>query len=341
MKIRYALSALRIMKITGLYALMKDWRAFVRMHFIFSAYESGLLEALIIPISKESLIKKLDVKRPDTLDALLQVGLALKELKLENDLFSIKGKRSKAIIGINGDMLAAMVQANVTYYSDAYRNLNNRIHGAEPGDDLDKIGDVVARFSKITEPVIREFISGIVRKKNPIRMLDAGCGSGVLLKSAYDSNFNTTGIGLEIDEAVVLQARENISKWNLNDRFKIIHGDIRNISGEIPGSFDVITLNNLLYYFEKEEQVGLLEKLKNVLNPNGVLAIAMSFHSQGKDLASGNLNLVNCSLKGLTPLPELEGIKSLLKECGFSKIESHRFLPGSTFYGIIAHRNGN
>jgi hypothetical protein len=67
----------------------------------------------------------------------------------------------------------------------------------------------------------------------------------------------------------------------------------------------------------------------------------MSFHSQGRDLGSANLNLVNNSLKGLTPLPELEETKLLLRSCGFSKIESHRFLPGSTFYGIIAHRNAN
>ncbi len=215
------------MKIAGLLS------AYERLEIIhsecilfFSAYESGLLNCANIPCNKETLINKLNVKRPETLDALLQVGLALKELKLENDLFSIKGKRSKAIVGINGDMLAAMVQANVTYYSDAYRNIDSRIRGGELGEDLYKIGDVVARFSKITEPIIREFISNIIRSRNHIRMLDVGCGSGILLKSAFDSNPNTTGVGLDIDVAVVQQAKQNISKWKLSDRL-ILNGDIR------------------------------------------------------------------------------------------------------------------
>ncbi|WP_321370195.1 class I SAM-dependent methyltransferase [uncultured Desulfuromusa sp.] len=338
MNLRYILSFLNIMKIPGLYPIMKDWRAFIRMHFIFSAHESGLLKALSTPSNRDMLIKELNVKRPEVLDALLEVGLASKELELNNGLFSIKGKRSKAIMESNGDMLAAMIQGNVTYYSDAYRNVTNRIHGGELGDDLDKIGDLVARFSKIAEPIIKNFISSIVHGKNPMRILDIGCGSGVLLKSAYDSNGNATGVGIDIDEKVVRQAGENISTWGLSDRFEIRHGDIRHISGEM-GTFDVITLYNLLYYFDKEARLSLINNLRDMLLPTGVLAVAMSFHSKGKDMATANLNMVNSSLKGLTPLPQLDDITSVLKKCGFGKIEIHRFMPGSTFYGIVATQN--
>jgi 2-polyprenyl-3-methyl-5-hydroxy-6-metoxy-1,4-benzoquinol methylase len=339
MNLRYTLSFLRIMKIPGLYPIMKDWQAFIRIHFLFSAYECGLLKALSTPLSKDMLIKKLDVKRPELLDALLDVGLAAKELEFKNGLFSIKGKRSKAIMGTNGDILAAMIQANVTYYSDAYRNAANRIQGGELGEDLEKIGDLVARFSKIAEPIIKNFISSIVQGKNPMRVLDVGCGSGVLLKTTYESNRNATGIGLDLDEKVVRYAKENISTWGLSDRFEIRHGDIRHISGESIGPFDVITLYNLLYYFDKESRLSLLNNLRDMLSPMGVLAVAMSFHSKGKDIGTANLNMVNSSLKGLTPLPELDDTTSVLKKCGFGKIEVHRFMPGSTFYGIVASQN--
>jgi 4-hydroxy-2,2'-bipyrrole-5-carbaldehyde O-methyltransferase len=53
-------------------------------------------------------------------------------------------------------------------------------------------------------------------------------------------------------------------------------------------------------------------------------------------MATANLNMVNSSLRGLTPLPDLDDITSVLKKCGFGKIEIHRFMPGSTFYGIVA-----
>jgi 2-polyprenyl-3-methyl-5-hydroxy-6-metoxy-1,4-benzoquinol methylase len=339
MNLRYTLSFLRIMKIPGLYAIMTDWQAFIRMHFINAAYESGLLRALAVPRTRDELIKELGVKRPELFDALLEVGLASKELALNNSLFHIRGKRSKAVMGPNGDMLAAMIQASVTYYSDAYSNAADRIHGCELGDDLSKIGDLVARFSKISEPIIKAFISGIVRGKNPLRIFDIGCGSGVLLRSAFDANPLASGVGLDIDEAVVKQARHNISAWGLTDRFKILCGDVRNVSNEITDSFDIITLYNLLYYFEKTERPGLLQTLRKMLSSQGVLAVAMGFHSRGKDMAMANLNLVNSSLKGVTPLPELHEVTSLLKQCGFSTIEIHRFMPGSTFYGIVA-QNG-
>jgi cyclopropane fatty-acyl-phospholipid synthase-like methyltransferase len=142
-----------------------------------------------------------------------------------------------------------------------------------------------------------------------------------------------------MNAAVVRQAKQNISAWGLSDRFEIRHGDIRRISGEIVGPFDVITLYNLLYYFDKQARLSLLNSLRDVLSPMGVLVLAMSFCSKGKDIGTANLNMVNSSLKGLTPLPELHDITSGLKQCGYGKIEVHKFMPGSTFYGIVASQN--
>ncbi|KPA11185.1 type 12 methyltransferase, partial [Candidatus Magnetomorum sp. HK-1] len=241
MNLKYAITSLRILKISGLYHLMKDWQVSVRIHFIFAAYESGLLKALNQPCDRKTLIKKLEVKRTELLDALLEVGLATKELAVKNEKFFIKGKRSKAILGADGDMLAAVIQASVTYYSDAYRNLTARMHGEELGENLDEIGDIVARFSKITEPIIKEFLASLVRDKSPMTVLDVGCGSGFLLRSIHDINSNANGIGLDTDKAVVEQATNNIITWGLTNQFKIHHGDIYSLS-EKNGPFDLISL---------------------------------------------------------------------------------------------------
>jgi len=337
--LRYTLSFLRIMKTPGVYPIMKDWEAFIRMHFLYAAYESGLLQALVVPRTRDELIGQLDVKRPKLFDALLDVGLATKELVLTKGRFQIRGRRSKAVMARNGDMLAAMIQANVTYYSDAYRKAADRIRGDELGDDLARIGDLVARYSKIAEPIVKDFISAIVRDRNPLRIFDVGCGSGVLLRSAFDANAYACGVGLDIDEAVVRQAKSNISAWGLSDRFEVFHGDVRHISGKITGPFDLITLYNILYYFEEAERFELLPTLRDMLAPHGALAVVMGFRSRGDDIGMANLNLVNSSLKGLTPLPELHDVTSLLKRYGFGNIEIHKFIPGSTFCGIAAHKD--
>ena len=202
MNFKCLITVLRTMKIPGLFSIIRDWQAFVRMHFIFAALETGLLEALSTPSSRNDLIHKLNVKRPEILDALLDVGLSAKELAYKNGSYSIRGKRSKAITGTEGDMLSAMIQANVTYYSSAYRNATDRMHGAPLGNDLDKMGALVARFSKIVEPLIRDFTRDTVSGKKSMRVLDVGCGSGVFLQSIFNANSNATGIGIDVDAAV-------------------------------------------------------------------------------------------------------------------------------------------
>lgn len=328
------------MKMPGLFPIIKDWQALIRIHFLFAAYESGLLKELVNPSERQSLIDNLHVQRPDLLDALLDVGLATKELGMKNQRFFIKGKRSRAIVNNGGDMLAALIQANITYYSDAYRHAPSRLKGGELGDDLDFIGDLVARFSKIGEPLLKNFLSTIVAGRHPMRVLDVGCGSGAFLQSIHSANGSATGFGLDIDAAAVRQAKNNILEWGLQDSFSILQGDIRILTEEIEGPFDLIILFNILYYFKEEDRAELLNKLRAMLAPRGVLAIAMNCHSQGADIGAANLNIVNCSLKGLTPLPSREEIVSLLKRCSFPEIDTQRFVPGSTFYGFVARNRG-
>ena len=330
------LAFLRIFKIPGLLHIMKDWQALLRIHFIYAAYESGLLQALASPCDKKALVKKLGVQRPALLDAILEMGLATKELSLKNNAYQIRGKRSKAVIGPKGDVLAATLQANVTYYGNAFRHAAHRLKGGELGNDLNDIGPLVARLSKGIEPIIHQFISTLVSGNQPMRILDVGCGSGVQLQSAYNANQQITGIGLDVDEAVVVQARENMDLWGLGDQFDIIHGDILETAGIIDAPFDLITLYNNLYYFNNKDRKKLIHRLSEMLAPQGVLAIVSNFSSNGKDLVAANLNMVTCSLKGLTPLPTIDEITSLLVQCGLSRFKVHRFIPGSTLYGITA-----
>lgn len=169
-----------------------------------------------------------------------------------------------------------------------------------------------------------------------MRVLDVGCGSGVFMQTIYNANHNASGIGIDIDEEVADQAKQNIEKWGLSNKFRIIAGDILKSPKGLEGSFDLITLHNIIYYFPAEERLELLNRLRSMLSPDGVVAISTHFQSGGKDLGAANLNMVNCSLKGLTPLPALDELTAQLKESGFGDVKISRLIPGSTFYGISA-----
>ena len=227
MNVKYLISGWRTASIPGLWSVMRDLFPFLRMHYLYAALETGLLQALQTNATRETLMDKLSVQRSELLDALLDMGLALKELSLKNAVFGLKGKRSKVLASKEGDAMAAIIQANVTYYSDAYRHLADRMCGAPLGDDLDEIGEIVARFSKIGEPILRSFIQSLVPTSGLFRMLDVGCGSGFVLKTAWEANKKTTGIGIDTDREVAAQASGNLEKWGLQDCFNILVGDIR------------------------------------------------------------------------------------------------------------------
>ena len=84
------LSAWKTMRMPALWAVMRDWLPFMRMNFLYAASASGLLKALRTGADRETLIEKLNVKRPEHLDALLDMGLALKEIYLREGVFSLK-----------------------------------------------------------------------------------------------------------------------------------------------------------------------------------------------------------------------------------------------------------
>jgi 4-hydroxy-2,2'-bipyrrole-5-carbaldehyde O-methyltransferase len=320
----------------SLIRFIRDWRTLVRMHFLHAAVDSGLLEALRTPASRDELLQELKVKRPELLDALLDVGLALGELSRRNGCYKVKGRRARSLIGDRGDPLAALIQANVTYYNSVYRNVSDRLRGAPRGEYLEEIGDLVARVSKLAEPYVRRFVKSTVAGRQPMRILDVGCGSGVYLRAAHEANRSATGVGIDMDGAVVEQARRNLERWGMADRFEVMVSDIRELPADLSGPFDLITLYNVIYYIPVAERASLFSSLRSLLSPIGTVAIVTSTESGGRDLFAANLNLATSSMVGNTPLPELDEITAQLDDGGFTSIKITRLVPRSAFYGIHA-----
>jgi len=110
----------------------------------------------------------------------------------------------------------------------------------------DKIGDVVVfqpssgyRFS-IDSLLLADF----AKPRNKDKILDLGCGCGIisLLLAKKLSEINI--IGIEIQESLAELAKQNVTSNHLNSKIEIILGDIKNIKQLIPaGNFDYIISN--------------------------------------------------------------------------------------------------
>lgn len=330
------LTLLRSQDPRAFFQISGDWKALLRMHFLHAAMDTRLLPALYRPRTREELETELEPGRPELLAGLLDLGVSLGELSLKGGRYQVKGNRSRALRQEKNDALAALVQANVTYYNDVFRGLARRMKGGPLDPDMEAIGPLVARVSKIAEPYLEHFLGKAVEGKGPLKVLDVGCGSGVHLKTALDRNPEVLGTGLEVDPGVVLQARENLEGWGVADRLSVLQGDVRHPPEEAEGPFDLVLLFSVVYYFQVPERIAVLRAVRETLTPGGRVAVAVSCGGVGMDHFSANLNLATSSLQGLTPLPTPEEMESQLREAGFQAIDRTRLIPRTTYFGFMA-----
>jgi SAM-dependent methyltransferase len=338
MKFKHVLATLKMSDPIALFKIAQDWQSAVRTHFLFAAGRSGLLKALQTPRTKAELTELLDVQRPEILDALLDVGLSVRELGQKAGRYRLRGRRARAMAKPQGDPLAAVLEANVTYYNRIYRHTPQRLHGGPDEDCLTEIGDVVARFSALAEPMIRGAISEVIPGPMPFRMLDVGCGSGIYLNTVALMNPRATGVGLEVDPQVAANARQNLRRWGIDDRFDIVCGDIQTDAAavQLEGTFQLITMLNVVYYFAEDARPGVFQSIRKLLGTDGKLLIINSMQSAGKDFGAANLNLAVSSMAGCTPLPDRHRLVDQLSVCGFERTTQKRLASQNAFFSIVA-----
>lgn len=325
---------LSIPSLTAQWLIIRDLIPFIRIHFLYAAAESGLLDALSPPASRDEVIRALSVRRPELLDALLSVGLSLKELAVKRGLFRIKGRRSRALAAAEGDPLRAVVEEFVGYHGSVYRNLAGRLRGGPLGNYLEGMGDMIARSSMIIEPFVKGFHQALVRKRKPSRILEIGCGTGVYLRQAAATYSGVSGIGIDIQRDVVERAARNLRSWGLDDRFKVMQLDIRDAGDRLGRDFDLITLYNNVYYFTLDERRDLFRGLRSRLAAGGALAVVSSV--QGRGALTNDFDLILRSTAGCAPLPELRETERMLLEAGFRSVRSQRLALAQPLCGIIA-----
>ena len=330
------LTALKAPNKRAMYSLMRDLRAVIRFHFLHSAIQCGLVAALREPATREALAGKLSVVREDLLDGLLDMGLALGELRLRHGMYHA-GTLFQGMATESGDSLAACVEAFATYYASIYRGAPARLTGAPNGRYLEEIGPLVARFSRVSEPYVASFLRKALAGRKAARVLDVGCGSGGFLFQCAAINPAAMGVGLEKDPAVAEAARENLRLWGLEERFQVLTGDLRQPPATLGGPFDLALLVNALYYFPPEERMAVLQDFRQHLAPNGALVLVCSFQGKGRNVLAANLNLATCSMHGCWPLPDLDETQAQLRQAGFTRLRVARLMPSSTLFGILAH----
>ena len=313
--------------------VLADIARAMRSEFLYAAVDSGLLDALRAPRTRAELISGLRALDTSLLDALLAQGVALRELRRSGERFALRGRRSRALIGPAGDPSAALLAEVATYHNSVYTQLADRIRGAPRGDYLEQTGELVARSSRIGEPLAGAFLAHALRRVRPKAVLDVGCGSGTYLRQAVRRR-GATGVGVEMSEGAAEHARQNVRDWGLDDRIRIVCGDIREQSADLGGPFDLVLLFQNLYYFQPDEVAPLFAHLRSLVAPRGKLAIVCAFRGHGR--LAAEIDVILRSTEGNAPLPDLDPTVAALTASGFDAGRPKRIVPFEPVYGILA-----
>jgi protein-L-isoaspartate O-methyltransferase len=331
------LTALKASNKSVMHQMKGDVKGFLRIHFHYAAIEAGLVEALREPATKQSIVQKLSAVRPELLDALLELGIALGELAYSDGKYRCQGPFFRCLATEDADALAAFTEALVTYYNSVYRDLPDRLLGEPLGNYLPEIGRLVARASRLAEPFVKTFIESVVPLRRPVRILDVGCGEAGYLRHCAQFNPLATGVGLEMDKRVAALAQENLVQAKIDDRFRAVAGDLQQTPAEVGQGFDLVFLFNAVYYFSPQQRTSLFTRLREFLLPGGQLLLVSQF-AGGHDLFAANLGAATCSMTGCWSLPKLEETESQLVAAGLEPIRVVHLLPRSSYLGVIAQK---
>lgn len=86
-------------------------------------------------------------------------------------------------------------------------------------------------------------LADLIKPKRGERLLDLGCGVGVVMMIAMIKHPGLSAAGLEITPGAAELARENLALCGLDKRGTVITGDMKELPGEMTGAFEICACN--------------------------------------------------------------------------------------------------
>ena len=106
--------------------IVKDLDAWLRLEFLGVAARTGLAEALRHPRTLDELLDETALTDSDLLEALLALGISLREVRLLGGRYRARGRRLRAIAGSSPD-LRGVAEELVVYANRAYANMDSHL----------------------------------------------------------------------------------------------------------------------------------------------------------------------------------------------------------------------
>jgi SAM-dependent methyltransferase len=283
------------------------------------------------PHTPAEVAREAGLKDVELLEAFLRLGVAVGEFRERGGRFRLEGRRVRALANGPED-LTGLVEELLVYDGPIYRRLEQHLVGEPPGDYLDGIGAVIARSSRLIEPLLGPIVADLVRQVRPQRALDVGCGSGVYLRWIAQANAGVEVVGIDADPDAARVARTNLRRWDLEHRVTVHQVSVDELPTELAGPYGLILLAQNLYYWPPEDRAVLLRRLRGLAS--GVVVVATA--TPGRDAVSRHFDLALRVTNGTWRLPEPEELRAHLTAAGFTSVHLHRLVPSGALFAAVA-----
>ena len=199
---------------------------YIRSHLIFAMHETGVFE--ILKKNKDLTTEEIAVKT--NLNHFLLNGV-LNFLYHSDKILSKKdNKFNLTKFGLENlftDPVLAMSYGAVGAYSCILTELVPSLRNQKKyGKDYIRPGDLIAKGSYYTGRKNYPWIVENMKKLNVKKVGDLGCGSADVLISLCEEDKNLSGIGVDISQEALDEAKLRVEKKKLEKRISLVRGDL-------------------------------------------------------------------------------------------------------------------
>ena len=281
------------------------------------------------------------------LDSWIEVGLAVGQLQrtanggLRPSKQMLKYFDSRSPVAV-GELLVEMLELHIPALLQYPQMM---AAGGRCMFDEQHFARTVAATSSFIEeaafPVLRRW----VKKQHCRTILDVGCGyAGYLLRFAR-SNASLKLFGIEKDHAL-LEAAQSLAEREHLKSVHLLQGDFlqserQQWPSESPRAFDLVMMNNILYYIAPDRRPELLHRAADMLAPGGTLTIISPLRPSQKSLPfSAAFNTFMRAHENLYDLPSIQEIEQCGRQSDLHLISSEPLIREGNWYFCGLRKTG-